>query len=123
MTAELLEQQHNNLKYFKDDLSGVTEAIDWEEVRDNPQIMIEFINEMIYINRCNTIGREKEWRAQRHPNAFDYNEMKRRLTSGKEVTNEWGECSWGSVMTEELWDVYEKHYDSIFETEYIDDNN
>lgn len=121
MTTDLLKQQHENLKYFKDDLSGVNEAIDWVEVRDNPQIMIEFINEMIYVNRINTISREKEWRAQRNPNSFDYNEMKRRLTNGKSVTNEWGEVKgWGSAMTPELWEVYEKHYDSIFETEYIE---
>lgn len=121
MTTDLLKEQHDNLKYFKDDLSGVNELIDWVEVRDNPQIMIEFINEMIYINRMNSIGREKEWRAQRSPNSFDYNEMKRRLTNGKSVTNEWGEVKgWGSAMTPEMWEVYEKHYDSIFETEYIE---
>lgn len=115
MTTDLLKEQHDNLKYFKDDLSGVNEAIDWVEVRDNPQIMIEFINELIYINRINTISREKEWRKAHSYSPFKAQLFKQRCINNRDA-NEWQEIKgWGSnFKDEEEWNVYSEWHDKLF---------
>lgn len=122
-TIEELQEMHNSLVYFKDDLTVVDNDVDWSEVRNNPEYLLKFTNEILYINRMNTIAREREWRARNSGSEFQANLMYERITHPNAITNEYGEIdSWGSKLTPEEFELYTKHYDEVFITEYIDDS-
>lgn len=125
ITIEELREQHDSLTYFNDDLS-VKGEMDWEAIYNNPEAMLTVVNDTIYVNRMNSIAREKEWKAFYLAEGRPYHAtlMKQRLTSPSTEANEFGEViGWGSKMDPEMWDVYEKHYDELFETHYLEQND
>lgn len=120
MTIEELRERHASLVYFNDDLKPKGD-IDWTVIRDNPELMAQMIADMMYVNRMNTIARNKEWVLLNAISPFKSKMMKQRLIGSKEA-NEFGEvANWGSRFEdEEEWDVYEKHYDELFETSVVE---
>lgn len=130
-TIEEVQERFDALVYFdKEELMPVGE-LDWETIYESPELTAQLISDMMFVNRMNTIARNYEWR-ERQISEFKKNELKRKLTDPNAITNEFGEVMSsngndisdrlviGTKMTPEEWDLYEKFYDTIFNTEIID---
>lgn len=118
MTPEILKEQHEKLTFFNDDLTA--KEVDWYAVKESPELMLSLANDFVYVNRMNTIGRYKELLSY---TPFKANLLKSKLLDPETEANELGEVMGiGSKMTPELWDVYTQHYDEIFETTLIKEN-
>lgn len=123
MTREELELRHKGLVYFTDDLQPVGE-LDFEMITQNPELLSQFIADMVYVNKMNTIGRNKSWILGHEYSPFKAQMFKEKLLNKSTESNEFGEVvGWGSKFeNEEEWDLYEKFYDEIFITEIVEEN-
>ena len=123
MTREELELRHKGLVYFDDELQPIGE-LDFEMITQQPELLAQFISDMVFVNKMNTIGRNKNWELD-HATDFRKGYYKQRLTNPATEANEFGEVEkWGSKFESvEEWDLYQEFYNELFETEIVTEDD
>lgn len=123
-SLEDLHMQFEGLRYHsKETLKPHDPTSIFSIPREGEEAMMQFLSEMIFVNRLNTIAVNKEWVLGHSYSPFKARMFKEKLTNPKTECNEFGQVDkWGMKMAlPGEWDLYEKFYNEIFEHTLIDD--